>query len=96
MTKMFVARDDKAEAFGEPFFAPATGIAIRSFTDEANGRGSQRSAVAAHPEDFSLFELGTYEASTGTLSVYEHKKPLGCALDFLDKEMPPVSLAKSG
>jgi hypothetical protein len=95
MKKMFVARDSKAEAFGEPFFASATGIAIRSFSDEANGRGGQRSAVAAHPEDFFLYEIGTYDESSGTVELYKDKKHLGCASDFLDKEVSPVSMMKS-
>lgn len=50
-------RDSAVDCFALPMFFRATGEAIRSFADEANRDGS---AIAAHPADYELFLLGTY------------------------------------
>lgn len=53
--------DSKSEAFMTPFFAQSVGAAVRSLSDLVNNRGEQRNeAPALHPEDFSLFRLGTW------------------------------------
>lgn len=57
-------RDRAVDTFGNPFFVPALGAAIRSFADEINS-GSAQSALSKHPEDYDLFELGTFDDSTG-------------------------------
>lgn len=60
------ARDAVAEAYGTPFFVSAVGLAIRSFVDEVRREDSQ-SAIAAHPSDFCLYVLGTFDPATGVL-----------------------------
>lgn len=89
IVKMFVVYDSKSESYGQPFFAQATGSAIRAFSDDANARG-EKSMVSSHPEDFTLFEIGTYNHTDGTIGIYEAKKSLGCAIDFVRCEMKAV------
>lgn len=50
-------RDSAIDAFGLPIFVRATGEAVRSFSDEVNRDGS---TFAAHPSDYELYLLGTY------------------------------------
>lgn len=61
---VFAVRDRAADTFGAPFVLVARGQAIRSFGDEVNSTERQ-SQVAAHPEDFDLYELGDFDDSTG-------------------------------
>lgn len=59
-------RDVKSDAFNLPATVPSLGLAIRSFTDEVN-RSDANNAMNRHPSDFSLYHIGQYDDSTGTL-----------------------------
>jgi len=56
-------KDRAVDAYNRPFYVPTTGAAIRSFTDEVNRAESE---MAAHPEDYDLYEMGTFCDQTGT------------------------------
>lgn len=88
--KVFSVYDSKAEAFCRPFFADATGSAIRSFSDEVNSENKD-SAVATHPGDFTLFELGEFDVHSGNLTILEAKKSLGCGIDFVRSKLKAVN-----
>ena len=60
----FSVFDKKASSYGTPFFVPTRGVALRSFSDLAN---DQRSVVAQHPEDFALYEVGSFDDIGGVL-----------------------------
>ena len=62
--KLYVVplRDQKLDAFSQPWFSPATGAAIRAFGDHVNEPGSP---AFKHPEDYELFLLGTFDDQTG-------------------------------
>jgi len=62
--KVFAIRDRALDCFGQPFFAPSVGAALRSFSDEIN-RQDPNNALARHPEDYDLFTLGEYDDQTG-------------------------------
>lgn len=57
-------RDRALDAFMQPLFVPAIGLAVRSFSDEVN-RGE--SPMCAHPEDYDLYHIGQYDDSRGQL-----------------------------
>lgn len=60
-----VAMYDRAVgAYGRPAFVQSIGVALRGFQDEVN-RAAADNQVHAHPEDFDLFHLGTYNEETG-------------------------------
>jgi len=77
--KMFTVYDSKAEAYMQPFFAKSTGEALRSFSDTCQDKNH---IFAKHPEDFTLFELGTWDEQTSDFVIYESKKSLGIALEY--------------
>lgn len=54
----FVVKDEKANAFGHPFFTSANGLAMRMFQDWC---GDKSMLVGKHPEDFSLFRVGSFD-----------------------------------
>jgi hypothetical protein len=62
--KILAIRDRALDAYGQPFFAPSHGAAIRSFSDEIN-RASDQNQLFKHPEDFDLFSLGEFDDATG-------------------------------
>lgn len=65
--------DSAVLAFGQPFFVPALGAALRSFSDEVN-RAAPDNALHAHPEDYTLHALGTFEDETGTFEADEDSR----------------------
>jgi len=72
MLRVFAIRDDKAEAYMQPFCTQTRGQAIRMFTDSVNAQdGQQRSVISDHPEDFGLFELGTYNEANGVILTFQ-------------------------
>lgn len=62
--KVFSIRDRAADVYGQPFYAPTRGAAIRMFTDEVN-RKDDNNNLYKHPEDFDLYELGVFDDNTG-------------------------------
>lgn len=79
--KVLCVYDSKAEAYLRPFFARSTGEALRSFGDEVNS-GNKDSAVCHHPEDFVLYELGTWDEARGAIAPYEKPKALNSGIDL--------------
>lgn len=66
---IYAVRDRATDQFGNPMFLVASGQAIRSFTDEVN-RADKDNQIFNHPDDFDLYELGSYETSTGLFDVH--------------------------
>lgn len=57
---------DKATlAYMRPWVALSTGQAIRIFEDEVQ---NPQSELARHPEDYSLFKVGTFNDATGEIA----------------------------
>lgn len=56
--------DSAVQAYGQPIFVRSRGEAVRSFTDEIN-RKDERNALYAHPDDYTLSVLGTFDQATG-------------------------------
>lgn len=61
---ILTVRDRAAAAFGTPMYHMSRGSAIRGFADEVN-RCAEHNMLFHHPEDFDLFELGTFDDSSG-------------------------------
>ncbi|AXH75298.1 MAG: nonstructural protein [Microviridae sp.] len=56
-------KDRAIDAFNTPIFVKAVGEATRSFVDECNNKESN---LNKHPEDFDLYQVGTFDDSTGS------------------------------
>lgn len=64
MQRVFALHDSKAKVFGNPFFMPHVGQAVRNVQEAAKDSNSM---LAKYPGDFTLFELGQYDEFTGVL-----------------------------
>ena len=72
--KVFSIYDSKAEAYLQPFFMANKGTAIRAIVDLL---GKPDHQFAKYPADFTLFELGEYDDSSGRM--LPHSTPLSIA-----------------
>ena len=75
MAKLIIVtvRDRAADTFGPPWCTPAIGLAVRSFQEQVN-RAAEDNMIYKHPEDFDLFQLGTYDDETATFDVHLPKQ----------------------
>ena len=79
MKQILSIYDAKAETFSPPVFCVAIGEGVRSFEDEIN---NPQSPFSRHPEDYTLFHLGTYDEQIGGFSLLPAPVSLGVALNF--------------
>lgn len=63
---VYAVYDAKMQLFGIPFFQAKDNVAIRDFGDAVNDK-SPNNMWNKHPEDYSLFRIGTYENENGIL-----------------------------
>lgn len=84
MTQFIVVavRDSALDAFMQPFHVPTTGMAIRSFMDEVN---RVESPLNAHPSDYELFQLATWNDSDGVFHQLSTPVSLVRAVDAVVK-----------
>lgn len=65
---VYSIRDRAADVFGQPFFLPTNGVAIRVFSDEVN-RADGNNNLNKHPEDFDLYYLGSFDDNDGSFDL---------------------------
>ena len=65
---MATVYDSKAAYHMPPFFVKTKNEAIRAFKDAVS---DSRSPFHSHPEDFTLFLVGEFDDSTGTITNYD-------------------------
>lgn len=65
-TIIVAVRDVKAEVYAQPFCVVNSATAIRSFSDQVNNQ-DPKNMWNQHPQDFSLYQIGTYEDNTGLI-----------------------------
>ncbi|QXP08540.1 MAG: nonstructural protein [Arizlama microvirus] len=67
MIKLYMAiRDTKAEQFLPPFLVPTLGVAYRDVQDAVN-RGQKENPLSSYPNDFELWQLGTFDDESGEI-----------------------------
>jgi len=89
--QLFSVYDTKAEVYTPPFFVPTLGIATRAFSDCVNSADHQ---FGKHPQDYTLFKLGTFDDNTAHLELLPAPQSIGNGLEYLDKstsESPDVT-----
>lgn len=77
--KMYSIFDVAVRVYNRPFFARASGEALRIFTDLAN---DPRTDICKYAASYTLFEIGEYDDSNGRVSMYDAFIALGGALKF--------------
>lgn len=80
--QIVAVRDRAMDAFMRPFFVPTIGMAVRSFQDEVNRRASDN-PMNAHPEDYDLYALGTFDEETGRFEQLEQPKMVAIGKDMI-------------
>ena len=77
--------DSAAKAYMSPFFMHNNGLAIRAFSDQVNSE--KENQISKHPEQFTLFQIATYDDSTGKLEAVETPKPLGKGNEYKEQQV---------
>lgn len=68
-TEVFTIKDSKAETYAPPFYAKNKFDAMRNV--EAWVNDPKYGNLASHPEDFTIFAIGTFNPSNGLLDGYK-------------------------
>lgn len=78
----FAVYDSKAGAFLPPFILPRVEMAQRVFSDCVN---SDQHQFAAHPDDYTLFQLGSFDDESGKFTPRKNGKlSLGNGIEYMD------------
>lgn len=72
-------RDSAVDSYGSPIFVRSVGEAVRSFGDEAV---KDDSAIRAHPGDYTLFHVGSFDTDTGQLLPLPNPTQLARGVDY--------------
>lgn len=80
--------DEKARAFMVPFFTSNIEVAKRSFGAAAR---TPNQLISQNPEDFTLYQLGTFDDITGQVEQFAQKVFLGKATNFLPGEAHAIA-----
>lgn len=88
--KVFTTYDSKAEIYTEPFMMRSVGEALRALETVVN---EPTHNLHKYAEDYTLFEIGEYDDTTGRYTMHESlkslvncielKKPLGIVQESL-------------
>lgn len=62
--QVLAVHDSAAGSFAMPMFFASKGVAVRAFSDAANGGDKN---ISAHPQDYKLYKLGEYNPVSGEL-----------------------------
>lgn len=83
---IYSIRDDKAEAFMQPFYSVTHLTAMRSVEQAANDPESQ---IGRYPQDFQLYHLGEFDETTGKCKLNDAPEHL-ISIFELKKENTPL------
>jgi len=89
--KVFTVYDSKSDAYMQPFFMQTKGQAVRAFSDTVNDPKHQ---FYKHAEDFTLFELGSFDELSALFDLHLTPVSLGCAIEY--KKQQVMSLQQQG
>ena len=83
MLNIYAIYDAKAEAYLQPFFTTADGLAIRMFQQSVN---DQEHTFNKWADDYTLFSIGRWDEITGTMHSSEVNISLGNALTYKETQ----------
>lgn len=69
----YVIFDSAAQIYNKPFYFVNDNVALRAAYDL---RADTSTEVSTHPEDFSLWFIGSFDDTTATFELATHKKRL--------------------
>ena len=88
---LFTVRDLKADCYVVPFTDKTRAAAIRMFIDTVNAPDH---TFNKHPEDFVLYELGTFDDNRAEFELSDTPIPIAKAIEML-KPMETTPLEKA-
>ena len=77
---VYTVFDSKASAFKPPFFLQSNGEALRAFGDAFN---NDKHDLGMHPEDYTLFHLGSWDDKNSQFELLDTPKSLGIGVEFV-------------
>lgn len=81
MMNVYAVYDDKAKSFGTPFYIQTDGMARRLFCDQVQD-DNRPSLLHDHPEDFSLYRVGSFDSDSGHVKPEPQPVFLGRGIEF--------------
>lgn len=85
MKKFYAIKDTKADFFHAPNLLRNKGEVMRAVGNAIN-EPEKRGELAAHPEDYSLYEIGEFCEQTGKINAYEAKLHICDLTDLLEQQ----------
>lgn len=79
--KIYSVRDSKTEAFARPFFLQNDQVMHRAIL---GAKMDTESAMSKHAEDYSVYEIGTFDEDSGQIE----SKPPEFKLNLIDIKVP--------
>lgn len=89
---IFSIHDGAANAYINPFFVPNIGLAKRTFQSCANDHDHM---FGKFPQDFTLFELGSWEADTCKFDIFNSPVSHGKAIEYVLPEDHPINQGRA-
>lgn len=80
---IFAIKDNKSNTFDQPFLRSTYSEAERNFEMLAQ---DEKTMIAHYPQDFSLYELGSYDKTDGSILPLDNPKKV--------LDLPPKSAAQ--
>lgn len=92
MKNVYCIFDSKAEAYMTPWFVDKDGQALREFEDAIR---DPQSPFNKHPEDYTLFKIGTFDQWKGKLSSLDTPVSMGVGIEYINAGLKPVQENKA-
>lgn len=89
--KIFTIYDSKIGVYAKPFVMQTRGEALRGWMDIVNDDTTQ---FFKHPEDFTLFEIASYNDETGTFENNNTPHSVGTAVEFRKRGVPEITTSE--
>jgi len=84
--QIYTVFDSKVAGYLRPFFAQTKGAAVRDFSDAVNDPAH---SFNRHAEDYTLFELGTFDDFNCQFIIHPTPLSIGKAQEFINPTIPP-------
>lgn len=90
--KVYSLFDSQVKAYMQPFFMRTKGEAVRALMQLL---GDSNTNVAKYPQDFILFQIGTYDDETGLIQP-NAPESLGVAIEFKKEDVDSTVATPNG
>lgn len=80
---IFSIHDVRGKTFTPPYMMPNRIDAIRELEQEVNATDKSRNKVSMYPQDFELFQIGTFDECSGKIHVFDLMDLVARGSDFV-------------